>query len=161
MPYFDDVSREYVVEGMAEASGFLLGRKTYELFAGYWPHAPEEEAALADPLDNLPKYVASRTLSGSLEWQNSTMLEGDVVDAVTALKREAGKDLHVIGSSDLVQTLMHHGLVDRYRLIINPIVLGSGKRLFRDGDERTPLRLVDSTISTKGEVLATYEATGV
>jgi dihydrofolate reductase len=157
MPYFDDVARTYVAEGMADAGGFLLGRKTYELLASYWPTAPEEEAAVAGPLNNLPKYVASRTLTDPLEWEHSTVLRGNVVDAVAALKQEFGKDLHVLGSGELVQTLMRHGLVDRYRLIINPIVVGSGKRLFRDGAERAGLRLVESTISSTGQIIASYE----
>lgn len=157
VPCFDDVARTYVAEGMADAGGFLLGRKTYELLASYWPTAPEEEAAVAGPLNGLPKYVASTTLTDPLEWKHSTVLRGEVVEAVAALKRESGKDLHVIGSGDLVHTLMRYDLVDRYRLIINPIVVGSGKRLFRDGVERSALRLVESMISSTGQMIATYE----
>jgi dihydrofolate reductase len=156
MPYFDDVARRYVEEGMADAGGFVLGRKTYELLAAYWPAAPKEEASVAGPLNSLPKYVASTTLTEPLEWQNSTVLGGNVAEGVAALKGESGKDLHVLGSGELVQTLMRHDLVDQYRLIINPIVVGTGKRLFRDGGQRTPLRLVDSTISSTGQVIATY-----
>jgi len=151
------VAQQSVVEGMAEAGGFLLGRKTYEIFAAYWPTAPEEEAVVAGPLNGLPKYVASRTLTDPLEWQNSTVLKGDVTEAVAALKRESGNDLHVIGSGELVQTLMHHDLVDEYRLMINPILVGSGKRLFRGDNDRQVLRLVDSTISSTGVVIASYE----
>jgi dihydrofolate reductase len=155
-PLLDDVAQNSIVEGMAEAGGFLLGRKTYEIFAGYWPTAPEEEAAVADPLNSLPKYVASTTLTDPLAWQNSTVLRGDVAQAVAGLKGESGKDLHVIGSGELVQTLMHHDLVDEYRLMINPILVGSGKRLFRGDNERKMLRLADSTITSKGVVIATY-----
>lgn len=157
MPFFDDISRRRVVEGMGQAGGFLLGRRTYEIFAAYWPNAPEEEQVVAAPLNDLPKYVASTTLTEPLEWQNSTLLKGDVADAVAALKRESGKDIHVIGSADLVQTLMEHGLVDEYRLMINPIVVGGGKRLFRDGGDRRLLRLVDSQVTTTGVMMATYE----
>lgn len=157
MPYLDDLAQKSIVEGMADAGGFLLGRRTYEIFAGYWPTAPEEEAAVAGPLNSLPKYVASRTLIDPLEWQNSTVLEGEVAEAVAALKRESGNDLHVIGSGELVQTLMHRDLVDEFRLMINPIVVGSGKRLFRDDSDRKPLRLVDGAISSTGVVIATYE----
>ena len=157
VPYFDDMARTYLAEGMADADGFVLGRKTFELLASYWPTAPEEEAAVAGPLNNLPKYVASTTLTDPLEWEHSTVLRGAVVEAVAALKNESGKDLHVIGSGDLAQTLMHHGPVDRYRLIINPIVVGSGKRLFREGAERSALRLVESTISSTGQMIVTYE----
>lgn len=155
-PLLDDVAQNSIVEGMAEAGGFLLGRKTYEIFAGYWPTAPEEEAAVADPLNSLPKYVASTTLTDPLAWQNSTVLRGDVAQAVAGLKGESGKDLHVIGSGELVQTLMHHDLVDEYRLMINPILVGSGKRLFRGDNDRKMLRLADSTISSTGVVIATY-----
>lgn len=157
MPYFDDVFGETVVEGMAEAGGFLLGRRTYEIFAAYWPTAPEEERAVAAPLNELPKYVASTTLTEPLAWQNSTLIEGDVAEGVAALKRASGEDIHVIGSGELVQTLMQHDLVDEYRLMIHPIVVGGGKRLFRDGGACMPLRLVDSQISTTGVVLATFE----
>jgi dihydrofolate reductase len=132
------------------------GRKTYEIFAGYWPIAPEEEAAVADPLNSLPKYVASTTLTDPLAWQNSTVLRGDVAQAVAGLKGESGKDLHVIGSGELVQTLMHHDLVDEYRLMINPILVGSGKRLSRGDNDPKMLRLADSTISSTGVVIATY-----
>jgi dihydrofolate reductase len=157
MPYLDDIFGKTVIEGMAEAGGFLLGRRTYELFAAYWPNAPEEEQVVAAPLNDLPKYVASTTLNEPLEWQNSTLLKGDVTDAVAALKRESGKDIHVIGSGELVQTLMKHGLVDEYRLMIHPLVVGGGKRLFREDGERKPLRLLNSTITTTGVVIATYE----
>lgn len=157
LPLLDDVAQKSIAEGMAEAGGFLLGRKTYEIFAAYWPTASEEEAVVAGPLNSLPKYVASRTLTDPLAWQNSTVLEGDVAEAVGALKRESGKDVHVIGSGDLVQTLMQHDLVDEYRLMINPILVGSGKRLFRGNNDRQVLRLVDSTISSTGVVIATYE----
>jgi dihydrofolate reductase len=157
MPYFDDVGGQAVVEGMAEAGGFLLGRRTYEIFAAYWPTAPEEVQAVAVPLNDLPKYVASTTLTEPLEWQNSTLLDGDVADGVAALRRESGKDIHVIGSGELVQTLMQLGLVDEYRLMIHPIVVGGGKRLFRDAGERRPFRLVDSKVTTTGVVMATYE----
>jgi len=104
----------------------------------------------------LPKYVASTTLTDPLAWQNSTVLRGDVAQAVAGLKGESGKDLHVIGSGELVQTLMHHDLVDEYRLMINPILVGSGKRLSRGDNDPKMLRLADSTISSTGVVIATY-----
>lgn len=157
MPYFDEVGGEVIIEGIAGAGGFLLGRRTYEIFAAYWPTAPEEVQAVAVPLNDLPKYVASTTLTEPLEWQNSTLLDGNVTDGVAALKQESGKDILVIGSGELVQTLMQHGLVDEYRLMIHPIVVGGGKRLFRDGGERRPFRLVDSKVTTTGVVMATYE----
>lgn len=160
MPYFDEVSGKTVIDGISGAGGFLLGRRTYEIFASYWPNAPDEVQDIARPLNDLPKYVASTTLTEPLEWQNSALLEGDVAHAVAALKREDGKDIHVIGSGGLVQTLMQHGLVDEYRLMIHPVVVGGGKRLFRDGGELMALRLVDSKITTTGVVIATYEPAG-
>jgi dihydrofolate reductase len=154
--YFDDISRKWVVEGYAEASGFLFGRRTYENLAACWPTAPEEEQAVAQPLNTLPKYVASTTLAEPLEWQNSTVLQGDVARAVVALKQEDGKDLHVIGSTKLVQTLIEHDLVDEFRVMIDPVVVGGGKRMFRDDGALRPLRLVDGQVTTTGAILATY-----
>jgi dihydrofolate reductase len=156
MPYMDDIGRKSVVEGITEAGGFLLGRRTYEIFAGYWPNAPEEEQVIAEPLNTKPKYVASTTLSEPLEWQNSTVLQGDVAEAVSALKQEDGADLHVIGSAILVQSLIEHDLVDELRVMIDPVALGGGKRFFRDDGALRPLRLVGSQVTTKGVILARY-----
>jgi dihydrofolate reductase len=154
--YFDELSQNWVVEGYAEAGGFLFGRRTYESLAAYWPNAPEEEKAIAEPLNTLPKYVASRTLTEPLPWQNSTVLQGDVAKAVLALKQDDGDDLHVIGSTQLVQTLVEHDLVDEFRVMIDPLVLGGGKRIFRDDGALRPLRLLDSKVTTTGAFLATY-----
>jgi dihydrofolate reductase len=154
--YFDDLSQGRVVENLTEAGGFLLGRRTYEIFASYWPNASEEEQVIAQPLNTLPKYVASTTLTEPLEWQNSTVLQGDVAEAVAALKQEDGADLHLIGSTKLVQTLIEHDLVDEFRLMIDPVVLGGGKRIFPDDGALRPLRLVDSQVTTTGAMLATY-----
>jgi dihydrofolate reductase len=156
LPYFDDLSRGWVVQGYAEAGGFLFGRHTYENLAAYWPNASEEEQVIAEPLNTKPKHVASRTLTEPLGWQNATLLTGDVAQAVLALKREEGRDLHVIGSPRLVHTLMEHDLVDEYRLMIDPLVVGGGKRLFRDGSAPKPLRLVESNMTSTGAILATY-----
>jgi dihydrofolate reductase len=154
--YFDDLSRQRVLESIVEAGGFLLGRRTYEIFAAYWPNASEDEQVVAVPLNTKPKYVASTTLADPLEWQNSTVLRGDVAEAVAAVKREEGGDLHVIGSTVLVQTLIEAGLVDEFRLMIDPVVLGGGKRVVRDDGSLRSLRLVDSAVTTTGAVLATY-----
>jgi dihydrofolate reductase len=154
--YFDELSQQRVLQGIVDAGGFLLGRRTYEIFAAYWPNAPEEEQVIAEPLNTKPKYVASTTLPGPLEWQNSTVLEGDVAEAVTALKQDDDGDLHVIGSTQLVQTLIEHDLVDEFRLMIDPLVLGGGKRLFPDDGALRLLRLVDSQATTTGAILATY-----
>jgi dihydrofolate reductase len=157
--YFDDLSQKRVLESIVAAGGFLLGRRTYEIFAAYWPNAPEEEQVIAEPLNTKPKYVASTTLSDPLEWQNSTVLRGDVAEAVAALKQEDGADLHVIGSTELVQMLIDHELVDEFRLMIDPVVLGGGKRIFRDDGALKQLRLVDHQLTTTGAILATYAST--
>ncbi len=156
MPYFEDLSRNWVVEGYADAGGFLFGRRTYELLASYWPNASEEEQAIAEPLNTLPKYVASTTLAEPLEWEHATLLKGDVAEAVAALKQGDGGSLNVIGSTELVHTLMEHDLVDQYRVMIDPLAVGGGKRLFTDDGVARPLRLVESQVTTTGAILATY-----
>jgi dihydrofolate reductase len=156
MPYFDDLSRNWVVEGYASAGGFVFGRRTYELLASYWPHASEEEQVIARPLNTLPKYVASTTLAEPLEWEHATLLHGDVADAVTALKQEDGKDLHLVGSTQLAHTLIEHGLVDEFRVMVDPLAVGGGKRLFPDDGVSRPLRLVESQVTTTGAIVATY-----
>jgi dihydrofolate reductase len=153
--YFDDVSQKWVLDSIVEAGGFLLGRRTYEIFAAYWPNAPEEEQVIAEPLNTKQKYVASTTLSEPLEWQNSTLLQGDVAGAVAALKQEDGADVHVIGSAQLVGTLIDRELVDEFRLMIDPLVLGGGKRIFRDDGRLRPLRLVEGQVTSTGAILAT------
>jgi dihydrofolate reductase len=158
LPYFDDISRDWVVDNLTSAGGFLFGRRTYEGFAGHWPKASEEEQVVARPLNTLPKYVASTTLTAPLEWHNSALLHGDIAEAVAALKREDGADLLVIGSTGLVSTLLQHDLVDEFRLMIDPVLLGGGKRIFRDDGVLRRLRLLDNrvTITTTGAILATY-----
>jgi dihydrofolate reductase len=152
----DQVAQKWALGGIVEAGGFLLGRRTYEIFSAYWPNAPEEEQVIAEPLNTKPKYVASTTLDEPLGWQNATLLRGDVADAVAALKQEVGDDIHVIGSTQLVQTLTEHDLVDEFRIMIDPLLLGGGRRLFRDDGTLRPLRLVDSQVTTTGAILATY-----
>lgn len=147
-----------MLNSIVEAGGFLLGRRTYEIFAAYWPNAPEEEQVIAEPLNTKPKYVASRTRTEPLQWHNATLLEGDLAAAVEALKQDDGGDLHVIGSTALVRTLIEHGLVEQFRLMIDPVVLGGGKRIFRDDGSRRPLRLVDGRVTSTGAILATYAA---
>jgi dihydrofolate reductase len=156
LQYFDEESQGWVLQILTGAGGYLLGRRTYEIFAAYWPTAPEEEQVIAEPLNTRPKYVASRTLSEPLEWQNSSVLQGEVAESVKALKEENGGDLLVIGSTELVQTLIEHDLVDELQLMIDPLLLGGGKRIFRDDGERRPLRLVDGKVTSTGAYLATY-----
>ena len=152
----DELARNWVLESIVEAGGFLLGRRTYEIFAAYWPNAPEEEQVIAEPLNSKPKHVASTTLAEPLEWRNSTLVEGDVAAAVAALKQADGSDLHVIGSTELVRTLIEHNLADEFRLMIDPIVLGGGKRIFRDDGSRKSLRLIDGQVTSTGAILARY-----
>jgi dihydrofolate reductase len=159
LPYLDDAAGSAISEGMATTGGFLLGHKTYELFAGFWPSQPDDDP-FAATLNSLPKYVASTTLQEPLAWRNATLLQGDVAEAVAKLKQQPGEDLVVLGSGELAQTLMRHGLVDEYRLMVHPLVLGSGKRLFRDGNPRAALRLVDSKTTTTGVLILTYEPAG-
>jgi dihydrofolate reductase len=156
IPYVDDDFAKVAFEGMAETDGYLFGRRTYQIMAAYWPTQPDE-VPFAASLNGLPKYVASTTLSEPLEWKNSTLLQGDVAKAVAELKEQPGKNLVVLGSGDLVHTLMENDLVDEYGVMINPIVLGSGKRLFREGSAKRPLRLVRSMSTSSGVLIATYE----
>jgi dihydrofolate reductase len=161
MRYMDDErAQKWVLASIVEAGGFLLGRRTFEIFAAYWPNAPEEEQVIAEPLNTKPKYVVSTTLREPLAWQNSTLLQGDAAEAVAALKQEDGSDLHVIGSTELVQLLIEHGLVDEFRLMLDPLLLGGGKRIFRDDGSLRALRLVDSQVATTGAILATYGPAG-
>ena len=142
---------------MAQGSDLLLGRRTYEDFAGFWPK--QTDNPFTEVLDNARKYVASRTLQEPLPWQNSTLLEGDAADAVPELKQQPGKDLVLLGSGELAGSLMRRKLVDEYVLLIHPLVLGSGRRLF-DGAEFAALRLVDTVTTTTGVVIATYQPAG-
>ena len=131
--YFDPLFGKTMMETFAEAGGMLLGRFTYETFAAHWPKQPAEDP-VAPAMNAFRKYVASRSLREPLSWQNSTLLKGDVAGEVAKLKQQPGKDLLVIGSGELAQTLMKHRLVDEYRLMIHPLVMGTGKRLFpQDG----------------------------
>jgi dihydrofolate reductase len=156
VPYADEVFQKWVVRNLNEAGGFIFGRRTYEAFAGHWPNASKEEQAVADPLNRQPKYVASRTLSGPLEWQNATLLHGDLKHAVAALKGEDGGDLHVIGSTNLVQGLFKEHLVDELRVIIDPVTVGGGKRIFPEEGALRAMRLVESEVTSAGGFIATY-----
>jgi len=155
MPDNDDVMGQAMGAHMARSGGLLLGRRSYEDMLTYWNSVPD--SPFADALNNAPKYVASRTLREPLPWPNSTLLTGEVAEAVAELKTERGNDLHIMGSGALIQSLLPHNLIDEYMLTIHPLVLGSGRRLFQDGSPYTPLRLVDSVTTTKGVVIATYQ----
>src|SRR4051812_20285646 len=152
----DEQFQHATVAAIANAGAFLLGRGTYEEFAAHWPNASPEEQALAAPLNTRPKYVASTTLTAPLAWNGSTLLGRDVASAVAALKREGEGYLLVLGSPELVRTLLAHGLIDELRLMIDPVVVGGGKRLFADDGVLHTLRLADSTVTTTGAVMTTY-----
>jgi dihydrofolate reductase len=151
----DDVMLRKMQEGMSGSGSMLFGRFTYEAFYAYWPH--QTNNPYTDVLDRARKYVASRTLSDPLPWENSTLLGGDVAEAVAKLKEPPGPDIVVLGSGDLLQTLMRHDLVDRYVLMIHPLVLGSGRRLFGDGTAPRRLRLTDCVTTTTDVTISTYE----
>jgi dihydrofolate reductase len=156
LPYFDDISRNWVLENLTQAGGYLLGRRTYDNFAGHWPNASSEEQVIAQPLNTKPKYVASTTLKEPLVWQNSTLLKGDVTKAVAALKKQDGGNILVIGSPKLVQSLIDFDLVDEFRMMIDPLVVGGGKRVFGNDGALRPMKLVDSKVTTTGAIIATY-----
>ncbi|PWR10761.1 deaminase [Micromonospora acroterricola] len=156
MPHMDDMTTNWVTRTTVETGAFLFGRRTYEIFASFWPTAPDELATLAEVLNNRPKYVVSTTLTEPLAWHNSTVLDGDVAKAVESLKQEDGGDLHVVGSSRLTQTLIENDLVDELRLFIEPVLVGGGKRIFPDDGAQRRLRLSGSQVTTTGVIIATY-----
>jgi dihydrofolate reductase len=156
--YWDDMMGEAKTEEMSGPFDLLLGRRTYEIFSGYWPNAPEEAGGKG--FNDATKYVCSRSHS-SLDWTPALLMEGDAAEGVAALKEgDDGPELQVHGSANLAQTLIHHGLVDVYHLWVFPLVLGQGKRLFADGTIPASLKLVDSKISATGVFMGTYEPAG-
>ncbi len=153
--YFDDTLGASILGALAETGGFLLGRRTYDTFAAHWPNQPADDP-LSGTFNELPKWVVSNSLREPLAWQNSTLIQGDVVKAIADVRAADGKDIQVIGSGELVQTLIRHDLVDEYRLMVHPIVMGAGKRLFRDEAATARLRLVESTPSSTGVLITRY-----
>jgi dihydrofolate reductase len=154
-PYGDAVMADAMSARMAQSGGLLLGRRTYEDLLSYWN--TQTDSPFTTALNTAPKYVASRTLRPPLLWSNSSLLEGDAADAVAELKKEPGKDLHIMGSGALIQSLMRRDLIDQYMLMIHPLVLGSGRRLFSDGGAFASLRLTDAIPTTTGVLIATYQ----
>jgi dihydrofolate reductase len=142
-------------EAASPITPLLLGRKTYEIFAGYWPTASGDDQEFATKINSMAKYVVSTTLD-TVDWQNSTLIKGDVAQEVAKLKQQPGADIQVIGSGELAQTLMRRGLVDEYALMINPVVLGSGKRLFRQAEQATRLKLEEVKTTSTGVLILTY-----
>ncbi len=156
-PYGDEVLARHAGQGMGQTSAYLFGRKTYEHMAAHWPHEPDENP-IAASMNALPKYVVTRTLrEDDLTWVNSHVIDGDVVEAVRALTSEGEGAITVLGSGELVQTLIANDLVDTYQLMLHPLVLGAGSTLFRGYRHPVRLRLTDHTATSTGVLLLTYE----
>ncbi len=155
-PFFDDAAMAWVVDFVTSADSYLLGRRTYQIFAAHWPNASDDEQTLAQPLNERPKYVISSSLTESLVWNNARLLKGDIGESVLKLTTELDGDLHLIGSTELLHTLLNYGLVDELRLMIDPIILGAGKRWYPLTGARLDLRLIDSQTTSTGATLATY-----
>ena len=153
VPYGDDVMMQKMGEGMSGASAMLFGRRTYSDFAGYWPH--QTDNPFTDHLNQVQKYVVSSTLTDPLPWQNSTVLPGDPAETAAGLKAGSGPDLGIVGSARLLRSLLAADLVDGLTLLIHPLVLGQGRRLFDEGTALN-LELVDSLTTTKGVIIASY-----
>ena len=159
VPYFDEKFVEIMTDWTKRAGAFLLGRKTYEIFAGSWPKSTDPADEIAMALNTRPKFVASRTLD-ILAWNNSHLLKGDVAEEVAKLKAQESGEIQVHGSSNLIQTLLKHDLVDTLRIWQFPVTLGTGKRLFGEGTIPRSFRLVDTQLNTTGAVLHVYERVG-
>lgn len=157
--FWDEMMGKIMDKQMERPDALLLGRKTYQIFAAHWPHVTDPNDPVATKLNSMRKYVASRTL-GKAEWNNSTVISGDVAKAVADLKEERGGEIHVAGSGNLIQTLLKHDLVDEFDLWVFPVVIGDGKRLFANGTIPGALRLVDNKVSGTGVVIQRYERAG-
>jgi dihydrofolate reductase len=155
LPYNDAVKGRVMAEGMAQGGALLFGRRTYLDFFSVWPQ--RKDNPFSDVLDNTRKFVASTTLKEPLPWKNSTLLEGDATEAVARLKEDPGEDLVILGSGELVRLLLRRHLIDEYVLLIHPLVLGSGCRLFADEGPLAKLRLINSVPTTSGVMIATYQ----
>ena len=159
VPYADEDMGRIMVEQFAGMESLLLGRRTYEIFAAHWPHITDKNDPVATKLNAMPKYVASRTLD-RVEWNNSHLLRGNIADAVAGLKQRSGGEINVQGSSNLIKTLQRQDLVDAYRLLIDPVVLGTGKRLFAEGTAPAAMKLISAQPTGAGAVFCTYERVG-
>jgi dihydrofolate reductase len=155
--YSNKEMEEANASGMAASDAMLLGRVTYEGLAAFWPNQPGG-TPMVDYINSVPKYVVSSTLKEPLEWNNSTLIKGDVAEEIAKLKRQPGKDITSIGSGTLVRSLLQNSLLDELRLMLHPIVLGGGKRLFEDGRDREALKLVDSRRFATGVIYLTYQS---
>jgi dihydrofolate reductase len=159
VPHFDEATGQFVVEAFEKADAFLLGRRTYEIFAGYWPKVTDPDDPVASRLNGLPKYVVSNRLR-SADWHNSTIVKGDIAAEVARLKQLPGRELQVHGSGTLARTLLENDLVDEWRLLVFPVIVGAGRRLFPDAGVATGLRLVDSRTTGSGTAIHVYQPTG-
>jgi len=158
-PYVEEAMGRLVTEGIADADGFLLGRKTYEIFSNYWPKVTEPDNAIAAALNSRPKYVVSRSLQ-DVTWNNSTLIKGDAVAELQRLRREPGRSVQTWGSTDLLQTLLQHDLIDEFRLFVYPVLLGTGKRLFGSGTVPATLEVIESVTMSKGGTYLRLTRTG-
>jgi dihydrofolate reductase len=155
--HFDDVVGQAMDIDFAKKPDLVLGRKTYDIMAAYWPHASPEEGG--DDMNNAKKYVVSQTLT-KVDWQNSVLVRGDVVKEITKLKEQDGPELQVHGSGNLIQTLLKHNLLDELHLKIFPVAVGNGKRLFGEGTNPSTFKLIDSKVSPSGVIIANYAHAG-
>jgi dihydrofolate reductase len=155
-PYSDAEMGEASASGMAASDALLLGRVTYEHLAAYWPDQPGG-TPMVDFLNGVPKYVVSGTLEEPMGWNNSILIKGNVAEEIAKLKRQQGKDITVLGSGALVWSLLREGLLDELRLMVHPVILGGGRRLFEDGGDLKRLKLVDSRTFGTGVVYLTYQ----
>lgn len=159
VPFFDEETGAFMTSVFEEVDGFVLGRHTYEIFAASWPKMADPDDPVANGLNTLPKYVATKTLTKA-DWTNSTILGGDVVAEVAKLKEQPGRELQIHGSGDLSRTLFDAGLIDTVRLLFFPVVLGAGRRLFTEGRTPSSFRLADVKHSASGVTMHTYELAG-
>ncbi len=154
--YSNDEMEQANASGMAASDALLLGRATYQEFASYWPYQNSADQPYTNYLNSTPKFVVSTTLEEPLEWQNSTLIKGNLAEEITELKRLPGKDITIIGSAALVQSLLADGLLDELRLMVHPLVLGGGKRIFEDRGDQKALELLDSKMFDTGVLYLTY-----
>ena len=157
LSYYDNLLVEFMLKSYASADALLFGRRTYDTFAAYWPSAPDDGNPFIKDMNRLTKYVVS-TRPLELKWKNSAKIEGDAVEEITKLKRQPGKDIILLGSGKLSQTLMQHNLVDKYTLFVAPLILGTGTRLFSGSDLKQELVFQDSKTTSTGVVIMTYTA---
>ena len=155
-PYFNDEMGQAVGEGFETSDALLMGRVLYEEWVEFWPNQNPEENPVAERMNGVRKYVVSTTLQEPLEWNNASLIGGDVAEEISQLKQQPGKDIVISGSGALVRSLLDYGVLDELKLMVHPIVVGSGKKLFEDGEKRTALELVESKTFTTGVVYLTY-----